>query len=291
MSAQVAASLASRKATYVPVPVGGEIELDRVTCEMAQLTASGNSERCHPSIRTVTVIPTYNEADNLLALIGQILSLSVDDLHAVIVDDNSPDGTGDLAEEIACRNPNVYAVHRPAKLGLGTAYIAGFRRAFALAADRVITMDADFSHHPRHIPQLIAHSQDHDLVIGSRYVDGGGTRFCGLGRRLLSHGANVFARSILGLHAHDCTGGFRCYRRDMLEAIDLDEIFSDGYSFLIEMLYRCQVRGFRVGEVPITFEDRRQGRSKISRQEVFKAAYTVIRLRWEASFDMPVPEF
>jgi len=290
MSEQIALFFASRKALTCLYQLEGRMNWIAMNWTMVQQTPEGNPERRHFTIRTIIVIPTYNESGNLLALVDQIVSLSVDDLHVVIVDDNSPDGTGDLADQIARRNPNVHVRHRPAKLGLGTAYIAGFRHAFALAADRIITMDADFSHRPRYIPQLIARSREDDLVIGSRYVDGGGTRFCGLGRRLLSRGANVFARNILGLHAHDCTAGFRCYRRKVLEAIDLDKIFSDGYSFLIEMLYKCQARGFRVGEVPITFEDRRQGQSKISRQEIFKAAYTVIRLRWEASFDAPFPE-
>jgi dolichol-phosphate mannosyltransferase len=169
-------------------------------------------------------------------------------------------------------------------LGLGTAHIVGFKEALASGADRILTMDADFSHHPRYIPDLLAKDQDAQLVIGSRYVDGGGTLNWGLQRQILSKGANIFARLVLGLKVHDCTGAFRCYRREVLESIDLDEIFSNGYSFLIEVLYKCQQRGWEIGETPIIFEDRRHGASKISRREIFKALYTVLYLRWKRAF-------
>jgi dolichol-phosphate mannosyltransferase len=240
-------------------------------------------------MRTAIVIPTYNERDNLQELVTQLVALPGEDLNIIVVDDNSPDGTGALADELARTDSRVHALHRPAKLGLGTAYIAGFRRALVLGAERIMTMDADFSHHPRYVPSLIQVSRTCHLVIGSRYVDGGGTRSCGLARRALSHGANTFARVTLGLKARDCTAGFRCYRREVLESIDLGQVFSDGYSFLIEMLFKVQTCGFQIGEVPILFEDRRQGKSKISRQEIIKAAYTVLRLRWEQSFDTPFP--
>ncbi|HID87696.1 MAG TPA: polyprenol monophosphomannose synthase [Anaerolineae bacterium] len=231
-------------------------------------------------MRAAVVIPTYNESDNIEALVEAIMALG-EALQIIIVDDNSPDGTGQLAEDLAREHPVVHVLHRPAKLGLGTAYIAGFKEAFALGAERIMTMDADFSHHPRYIPQLLARSETHDLVIGSRYVDGGGILHWGLWRQVLSRTANTFARIVLGLKAHDCTAGFRCYRRQVLESIGLDHIFSDGYSFLVEMLFKCQQRGYRIAEVPIIFEDRRRGASKISRQEIFKAMYTVFRLRWE----------
>jgi dolichol-phosphate mannosyltransferase len=240
-------------------------------------------------MRIAIVVPTYNERDNLLELVAQLLALPTEDLNIIVVDDNSPDGTGLLADELVRTHPRVNALHRPAKLGLGTAYIAGFRRALVLGADRIMTMDADFSHHPRYVPSLIELSRTCHLAIGSRYVDGGGSRDCGLARRALSHGANAFARLMLRLDAHDCTAGFRCYRREVLESIGLDHIFSDGYSFLIEMLFKVQAQGFRIGEVPIVFEDRRHGQSKISRQEIIKAAYTVLRLRWEQRFDAPFP--
>jgi len=234
-------------------------------------------------MRTAVIIPTYNESDNIEPLVRDILALG-EVTEIIIVDDNSPDGTGEIADELARVYRGIKVIHRPAKLGLGTAYITGFRKALALGADCILTMDADFSHHPRYIPALLARSQDAQLVIGSRYVDGGGTVNWGLHRRILSRGANTFARLILGLKAHDCTGGFRCYRREVLESIELDEIFSDGYSFLIEMLYKCQRGGWEIAEVPIVFEDRRRGASKISRREIFKALYTVLCLGWERVF-------
>jgi dolichol-phosphate mannosyltransferase len=161
---------------------------------------------------------------------------------------------------------------------LGTAYITGFKKALASGAERILTMDADYSHHPRHIPAMIERSQTADLVIGSRYVRGGGAVDSPAMRRLLSYGANAFAKTMLGLRAMDCTAGFRCYQRPVLESIDLDAIFSDGYSFLIEMLYKVQRRGWQVAEVPIRFMDRRRGTSKVSRSEITRALYTVVRL-------------
>jgi glycosyltransferase involved in cell wall biosynthesis len=194
------------------------------------------------------------------------------------VDDNSPDGTGKIADEIAAKNPRVHVMHRAGKLGLGTAYIAGFKQALATGAERILTMDADYSHHPRFIPAMIECSQTADLVIGSRYVRGGGAVDSPVMRRLLSYAANLFAKTVLGLQAMDCTAGFRCYRRQVLESIDLDSIFSNGYSFLIEMLYKVQRRGWKVAEVPIQFMDRQRGASKISRSEITRALYTVVRL-------------
>lgn len=231
------------------------------------------------SNHTSVVIPTYNEADNIARLVGQILGLRLD-LHVVIVDDNSPDGTGQIADRLALASASVQVVHRSAKLGLGTAYIAGFKKALADGASAVITMDADFSHDPSYLPAIVETSALYDVVIGSRYVAGGDTRDCTTMRRALSRGANLFAKLTLGLKAHDCTAGFRCYRRAVLEAIELDTIFSSGYSFLIEMLYRCQHEGFTVSETPIVFVNRQRGASKISRLEIAKAVYTVMRLRW-----------
>ncbi len=233
---------------------------------------------------TLVVVPTYNEADNIAELVRMLLELPLD-IGVVVVDDNSPDGTGEVADSLAAAYPGrVWVVHRAGKLGLGTAYLAGFKLALdpALAGgrvERVMTMDADFSHHPRFIPALVeASRRGHDLVIGSRYVRGGGTPDFPFRRRLLSAGANAFARTMLGLRAHDATAGFRCYRRQVLESLPLDTIFSSGYSFLIEMLYLVQHAGFSVGEVPITFLDRTQGKSKISEQEILRAIYTVLRL-------------
>ncbi len=228
-------------------------------------------------MKSVVIVPTYNEHDNIDALLGDLLALPLD-LSVIVVDDNSPDGTGRLADEWAVRDGRVRVIHRAGKLGLGTAYLAGFKRALADGFDRILTMDADFSHHPRYIPALIEQSHRRDVVIGSRYVPGGGALRSSLRRRALSHSANVFARLMLGLQATDCTAGFRCYRREVFASIDLDTIFSDGYSFLIEMLYRVQRKGWLVGELPIVFEDRRLGASKISRQEIVRAMYTVLRL-------------
>lgn len=229
-------------------------------------------------MKTTVIVPTYNERGNLVELVGQILDLDIQ-AHVLVVDDNSPDGTGDLADALAAQNSRVQVIHRPGKLGLGTAYVAGFERALADEVDQVVTMDADFSHSPRYIPALVSLTEQYHLGIGSRYVPGGGvTADWGMHRKFLSWGANHFARVMLGLRAHDCTAGFRCYRREVLQNIDLDSIFSNGYSFLIEMLYKCQRMGYSVGETPITFENRHHGDSKISQAEMFKAVYTVLRL-------------
>ncbi len=230
---------------------------------------------------TWVVLPTYNERENLTPMIGQLLDLPVN-LGVIVVDDNSPDGTGELADELAAQHPGrVSVIHRPGKLGLGTAYLAGFADALARGAARIMSMDADFSHHPRYIPAMVEASAQYDLVIGSRYVPGGGTPDFPFRRRLLSWGANTFARTMLSLKAHDTTAGFRCYRRIVLETLPLDSIFSSGYSFLIEMLFMVQRAGFSVGEVPIIFEDRKLGASKISSREITRAMYTVIRLFWQ----------
>lgn len=227
----------------------------------------------------VVVIPTYNESDNIPLLIEQILAIPLG-MHVIVVDDNSPDGTGKIVDAIADKEPRVHCVHRPAKLGLGTAHIAGMRHAMSLDLEPILTMDADFSHDPKYIPNIIAGLQTNDVMIGSRYVSGGGMEGRDLKLRFVSWGANFFARMMLGVKANDCTSGFRAYRRAVLESIDLDSVFSNGYSFLIEMLFLCQARGWRVGEVPIIYQDRRAGTSKISRTEIYKATYTVLRLTW-----------
>lgn len=223
------------------------------------------------------IIPTYNERDNITALVGKILALD-NNVRVIIVDDNSPDGTGKIAEEIRENTSGVDVIHRSGKLGLGTAYIAGFKKALAEGADRVITMDADFSHDPVYIPDLLDLADRFDVSIGSRYVLGGGTRNWNWKRRFISWGANTFARTMLGLKANDCTAGFRCYRREVLLDIDLERFISDGYSFLIEMLFKCQQREHSIGEAPIVFVNRTLGHSKISRREIYKAMYTVMRL-------------
>jgi dolichol-phosphate mannosyltransferase len=226
------------------------------------------------------VIPTFNESENIALIIGELHTF-VPDLAVIVVDDNSPDGTGQLADEIAARDARVHVLHRPAKLGLGTAHITGMKWALAHHYNTILTMDADFSHSPRYVPDMLRALRQYDVVIGSRYVSGGGTLNCTLARRALSRGANLFARTILGLEANDTTAGFRAYQRVVLEAVPLDEIVSNGYSFLIELLYQCQKLGWRVGEVPILFENRQRGKSKISRREIINALGTVARLRME----------
>ena len=228
---------------------------------------------------TFVVIPTYNEADNINPLVEQLLALPID-LGVIVVDDNSPDGTGRLVEAWAEKVPGrVIPIHRPGKLGLGTAHIAGIKKAlYELKATRIVTMDADFSHNPRYIPAMLAMSEEKHVVIGSRYVTGGGQRFCTWKRIMLSKIANLVTRWSLGFHARDTTAGFRLYRREVLESMPLDRIFSNGYSFLVEMLFMVERRGWQVGEVPIIFEDRRFGTTKISKREILKAQYTVLRL-------------
>lgn len=223
------------------------------------------------------IVPTYNERENLPALVAAIQALPIH-IHIIVVDDNSPDGTGAVAEELAAQHPSVEVIHRSGKLGLGTAYAAGFAQALAAGAERILTMDADFSHDPRYLPAMLAASQQYELVIGSRYVRGGGVRNWGPERKLLSWGANALAKTLLGLQARDCTAGFRCYRRYVLETVDPASIRANGYSYLIEMLYKCQRAGFTIGEVPIIFADRRLGQSKISQNEIYRAGRTVLRL-------------
>jgi dolichol-phosphate mannosyltransferase len=225
----------------------------------------------------IIIIPTYNERENIQLLVEGIIGLGLGS-EIVIVDDNSPDGTGQLVDELAGQHPGLHAIHRPGKLGLGTAHIAGMKAALARDIPLILTMDADFSHHPRYIPALVDALAEVDVVIGSRYAPGGGTRYCTLPRKALSRGANLFARTVLGLRAGDATAGFRGYRRPVLESIPLDEIVSNGYSFLIEMLYHCQQQGWRIGEVPIVFENRQRGASKISKTEILRAMQTVLRL-------------
>lgn len=229
-------------------------------------------------LKSVVIVPTFNERENIEILLGDLLALPIE-LNVIVVDDGSPDGTGELADHWAAKTDRVQVIHRASKLGLGTAYIAGFKRALSAGFDRIMTMDADFSHHPRYIPAMIELSRECDMVIGSRYVKGGGTLNCTFKRRALSRGANMFAKMTLGLRASDCTAGFRCYRHEVLESIELDSIFSNGYSFLIEMIYYVQRHGWQIGEVPIVFEDRRRGKSKISQSEVFRALQTVLRLQ------------
>ncbi len=224
------------------------------------------------------IVPTYNEADNIGQLIPQILA--VPRCRVLVVDDGSPDGTGTLVERMTRDDPRIGLLARPGKLGLGTAYIAGFRRALVEGAQLIVEMDADFSHDPRYLPALIAAASTYDLVLGSRYVRGGGTTDWGFSRKLISRGGNLYAGIILGLSVADSTGGFRCYRRSLLETINLGAVRSNGYAFQVEMVYRAKAVGARIGEVPIMFPDRRVGKSKMSRRIVLEALVNVWRLRF-----------
>jgi dolichol-phosphate mannosyltransferase len=224
------------------------------------------------------IVPTYNERDNIGALLPRILEQPR--FRVLVVDDGSPDGTAAVVEQHMVEDQRVGLLRRPGKQGLGTAYVAGFRRALAEGAEFIFEMDADFSHDPSYLPALLEAAESrYDLVIGSRYVLGGGTTDWGFARQLISRGGNLYARAVLGLPVMDATGGFRCYRRSVLETIDLGGIKSNGYSFQIEMAYRVSCAGFRVGEVPIIFPDRRVGHSKMSRRIVLEALVTVWRLR------------
>lgn len=231
-------------------------------------------------LKSIVVVPTYNERQNIDALLEALLALP-NRVDVLIVDDGSPDGTGRRVDEWSAREPRVRAIHRPRKMGLGTAYVTGFTRALAEGYEVVIEMDADFSHRPDYVPALIEKAKNFDLVIGSRYIDEGGTSGWGWHRRLLSKGANIFARGMLGFETRDCTAGFRCFRAEALRKIDLASVLAEGYSFQVEMLFRILKSGGRVAEVPIIFEERRHGRSKISRTEVFRAIGTVLRLARE----------
>lgn len=232
--------------------------------------------------QALMIVPTYNEKENLARLVARLRALP-GDIHVLIVDDNSPDGTGAIADELAANDPGVHVLHRSAKLGLGTAYKAGFTFGLDQNYRYLCTMDADFSHSPESLPVLLDKAAaGYDLVVGSRYVSGGRVVGSTRPRKLISYGANWLAHLLLNVNVRDCTAGFRCYRRAVLEAVDLDAIFSSGYSFLIEMAFHCQRAGFRIGEVPITFVNRTQGASKISKREIYKAFYTLLRLRTQA---------
>jgi dolichol-phosphate mannosyltransferase len=225
-------------------------------------------------------LPTYNERENLEAMVHALEPLGV---GVLVIDDNSPDGTGEIADRLAGELDFVSVLHRERKEGLGPAYIAGFRRALADGAELILELDCDFSHDPADVPRLIAACESGaDLALGSRYVPGGGTENWGLARRIVSWGGSFYARLLLGVGIHDLTGGFKCYRRHVLEAIDLDAIGSKGYAFQIEITYRALRKGFRVEEVPIRFAERTAGRSKMSRSIVVEGIVNVPLLRLAA---------
>src|SRR3954452_3550954 len=237
--------------------------------------------------RACVVLPTYDEHDNLPKIVPQILA-AAPEVDVLVVDDASPDGTGEIADDLARASTRVKVLHRPRKDGLGPAYLAGFARALAAGHGRILEMDADCSHEPSALPMLLAASREADLVLGSRYVPGGGTVHWGLGRRLLSRAGSLYAGIVLGVSIRDLTGGFKCFRREVLEGIDLSTVSTTGYAFQIELTYRAIRRGFRVVEVPITFEDRRVGKSKMSRRIVAEALWKVWSMRFSAA-GAPVP--
>jgi dolichol-phosphate mannosyltransferase len=224
-------------------------------------------------------LPTYNERENLERMVAALGDVLDDDGVVLVIDDNSPDGTGEIADRLAETRAWVHVLHRPHKEGLGPAYLAGFRRAIELGADLIMEMDCDFSHNPADVPRLTAAAENADLVIGSRYVPGGGTRNWGLVRRLISRGGSLYAQLLLGVPIRDLTGGFKCYRRAVLETIDLAAIDSKGYAFQIETTYRTIGAGFRAVEVPIVFVDRQVGGSKMSKAIVLEAVWKVPLLR------------
>jgi dolichol-phosphate mannosyltransferase len=226
------------------------------------------------------VLPTYNEAENVEPLVEAARTKLPPGAQVLIVDDSSPDGTGELADRLAARHENVRVLHRPRKEGLGPAYIAGFREALGHGAGLVLEMDADFSHDPAYLPRLLDAAKQADLVLGSRYVDGGGVSDWGPLRRAVSRGGSAYARLVLGVEVRDLTGGFKCFRREVLEAIDLDRITTRGYAFQVEMTYRALRCGFRVVEVPIVFRERRVGNSKMDTSIVAEAVWRLPLLRF-----------
>ena len=222
-------------------------------------------------MRTLIVIPTYNEIENLSPLMEAVLAVTPKEVEVLVVDDGSPDGTGQLADTLAQKNPRVHVLHRAKKMGLGTAYVAGFQWGMAKDFGAFVEMDADFSHDPKYLPRMLELLETNDVVIGSRYVAGGGTVNWGLGRKIISRGGSLYSRIILGAGLRDFTGGFNGWKRKVLESVDFPSLRSDGYSFQIELKFRAYVREFKIYEFPIIFEDRKVGKSKMNRKIVIEA--------------------
>lgn len=231
--------------------------------------------------RALIIFPTYNEKENIAAIVPAALEAD-GIIDVLIVDDNSPDGTGDIADRMAAENPRIQVLHREKKSGLGTAYIRGFKWAIEHRYDYIFEMDADFSHDPKYLPDFLSAIRENDLVLGSRYISGVNVINWPMSRLLLSYYANVYCRLITGLPVRDATGGFKCFRREVLEAIDLDQVRSNGYTFQIEMSMRAWIRKFRIKEIPIIFVDRQLGASKMSKKIVREAIWMVWWLRWAA---------
>lgn len=224
------------------------------------------------------IIPTYNERENIEKIIKQVLALP-ERFYLTVVDDNSPDGTGDLVDRLTKKHDRLSVIHRPGKLGLGTAYIEGFKYALKEKADYILEMDADFSHDPQFLPKMLEEVKDCDLVIGSRYINGIRVLDWPIKRLLLSTMANLYVKLMTGLPFEDCTGGFKCFKRKVLENMDLDLIKSDGYSFQVEMNFWTQTLGFNIKEIPIVFQERLDGKSKMSKGIIKEALWMVVRLR------------
>lgn len=232
-------------------------------------------------MRPIIILPTYNEKDNLAALVRGIFLVGIKDLHIIVVDDNSPDGTGRVADELAASYQQLQVIHRPRKEGLGKAYIAGFKKALADPQNQYIfEMDADFSHQPKYLPHFLDAIKNADLVLGSRNIPGGGVKNWSYGRRLISGFANLVVRLILGLPIRDLTGGFKCFRREVLENLSLDDVESAGYNFQIELTYKTIKKNYRVLEIPIIFEERRAGQSKFSLAIMMESFIKVLKLRF-----------
>jgi dolichol-phosphate mannosyltransferase len=234
--------------------------------------------------KVLVVIPTFNEAENIPRIIPAVLSRGRN-IEVLIVDDASPDGTAGLVRGMMNGDSRVHLIERQGKMGLGTAYVAGFTYAIQHSYDFIFEMDADFSHSPEEIPNFLEKIQDYDLVLGSRYIQGVRVLNWPIQRLLLSYMANVYTRIITGLPLHDATGGFKCYRRNVLEAIGLDRIKSNGYAFQIEMSYRAWKKGFRIAEIPIVFLDRRSGVSKMSKRIMYEAVFVLWKLRFGSLFN------
>lgn len=226
----------------------------------------------------VVLIPTYNESDTIKETVSEVLKICPD-TDIIVIDDNSPDGTGEIVDALAHSDKRIRCIHRKRKEGLGPAYLEGFKTALQNGYEYIVQMDADFSHDPKHLPEFFETIKNYDLIIGSRYISGGGVKNWGIARRLLSKFGSLYARSILSINIHDLTGGFKCCRRNVLESIDIDTIASKGYAFLIEMTYRTYKKGFRIKEIPIIFTERRTGQTKMSASIIFEAMVNVWKFR------------
>jgi dolichol-phosphate mannosyltransferase len=238
-----------------------------------------------PSVRILVSLATYNERDNLAPLLAEVHK-AVPAAEALVIDDNSPDGTGQLADELAAGDARLHVLHRPGKLGLGTAILTGMRYAIEHDYDLFVNMDADFSHHPRYLPAMLEGMDRHDVMIGSRYVPGGGSENWPLSRRMMSRGINRLVSLLMRIPARDCSGGYRCYRVSKLREAGLDRVRSRGYSFQQEVLYRCRQAGCKIGETPIIFENRRAGKSKVNVAEAVRSIAMIFRIGVPAFFGL-----